>query len=57
MQSMYPDIYHQLLTYVEYGVRVPKYGHIEAKAFGTVKGPQVLSTNSYLRSSGINIYQ
>ena len=41
MQSMYPDIYHQLLTYVEYGVRVPKYGHIEAKAFGTVKGPQV----------------
>ena len=48
MQSMYPDIYHQLLTYVEYGVRVPKYGHIEAKAFGTVKGPQVLFTNSYL---------
>ncbi|XP_063438367.1 protein MON2 homolog isoform X1 [Mytilus trossulus] len=41
MQSMYPDIYHQLLTYVEYGVRVPKYGQIEAKAFGTVKGPQV----------------
>lgn len=41
MQSMYPDIYHQLLTYVEYGVKLPKYGQIEAKAFGTVKGPQV----------------
>lgn len=41
MQSMYPDIYQQLLTYVEYGVRVPKFGQIEAKAFGTVKGPQV----------------
>ncbi|KAJ8301796.1 hypothetical protein KUTeg_020783 [Tegillarca granosa] len=41
MQSMYPDIFQQLLTYVEYGVHVPKYGHIDAKAFGSVKGPQV----------------
>ncbi|XP_078340585.1 protein MON2 homolog isoform X4 [Crassostrea virginica] len=41
MQSMYPDIFDQLLTFVEFGVRVPKFGQIEAKAFGAVKGPQV----------------
>ncbi|KAK3102372.1 hypothetical protein FSP39_010884 [Pinctada imbricata] len=41
MQSMYPHIFEQLLIYIEYGVRVPKYGHLDAKAFGSVKGPQV----------------
>lgn len=41
MQSMYPDIFDQLLTFVEFGVRVPKFGQLEAKAFGAVKGPQV----------------
>ena len=41
MQSMYPDIYDQLLTYVEYGVHTPKFGKIETKAFGSVKGPTV----------------
>ena len=41
MQSMYPHIFEQLLTYIEYGVRVPKYGQLDAKAFGSVKGPQV----------------
>ncbi|XP_071082780.1 protein MON2 homolog [Haliotis cracherodii] len=41
MQSMYPDIFNQLLTFIQYGVRAPKYGGIETKAFGTVKGPQV----------------
>ncbi|XP_021343975.1 protein MON2 homolog isoform X2 [Mizuhopecten yessoensis] len=41
MQSMYPDIFHQLLTFIEYGVRVPKYGQLDARAFGSVKGPQV----------------
>ena len=43
MQSMYPDIYDQLLTYVEYGVHTPKFGKIETKAFGSVKGPTVSS--------------
>ncbi|XP_062616734.1 protein MON2 homolog isoform X2 [Saccostrea cucullata] len=41
MQSMYPDIFDQLLTFIEYGVRVPKFGQLDAKAFGAVKGPQV----------------
>ncbi|XP_078340584.1 protein MON2 homolog isoform X3 [Crassostrea virginica] len=43
MQSMYPDIFDQLLTFVEFGVRVPKFGQIEAKAFGAVKGPQIFT--------------
>ncbi|XP_053377564.1 protein MON2 homolog isoform X3 [Mercenaria mercenaria] len=41
MHTMYPDIYDQLLTYVDYGVRVPKFGKIETKQFGSVKGPTV----------------
>ena len=41
MQMMYPDIYDQLLTYIEYGVHTPKFGKIETKAFGSVKGPTV----------------
>ncbi|XP_036362919.1 protein MON2 homolog isoform X2 [Octopus sinensis] len=41
MQNMYPDLFDQLLIYIEYGVRPPKYGDIETKNFGSVKGPQV----------------
>ena len=42
MHNMYPDIYDQLLTYIDYGIRVPKFGKIETKQFGTVKGPMVI---------------
>ncbi|KAL4226462.1 Endocytosis and vacuole integrity protein [Mactra antiquata] len=41
MHTMYPDIFDQLLAYVDYGVRVPKFGKIETKQFGSVKGPTV----------------
>lgn len=41
MQSMYPNIFDQMLTFIEFGVRVPKFGQLDAKAFGAVKGPQV----------------
>jgi len=43
MHNMYPDIYDQLLTYIDYGIRVPKFGKIETKQFGTVKGPMVMN--------------
>ena len=46
MSNMYPDIFDQLLTYVDYGVRVPKFGKIETKQFGSVKGPTVCATKS-----------
>ncbi|ESO95637.1 hypothetical protein LOTGIDRAFT_188347 [Lottia gigantea] len=41
MNLMYPHIFDQLLTYSKFGVQAPKYGHLETKVFGTVKGPQV----------------
>ncbi|XP_052779500.1 protein MON2 homolog isoform X2 [Mya arenaria] len=41
MHNMYPDIFDQLLTYIDYGIRVPKFGKIETKQFGSVKGPTV----------------
>lgn len=41
MQNMYPDLFDQLLIYIEYGVKPPKYGDVETKNFGSVKGPQV----------------
>ncbi|XP_050413409.1 protein MON2 homolog [Patella vulgata] len=39
--TMFPEIFEQLLTYIKFGVQAPKYGHLETKVFGTVKGPQV----------------
>ncbi|KAK3580643.1 hypothetical protein CHS0354_013414 [Potamilus streckersoni] len=41
MQTMYADIFDLLLTYIEYGVKAPRFGRMETKTFGTVKGPQV----------------
>lgn len=53
MQSMYPDVFHQLLTFIEYGVRVPKYGHLDTKAFGSVKGPQVENSSQQILLANI----
>lgn len=41
LQSMYPDLFDQLLTCATFGVQAPSYGAIQAKSFGSVKGPQV----------------
>lgn len=41
MQATYPDIFHQLLTFITFGVAAPKYGDLEARSFGVVRGPQV----------------
>ena len=41
LQSMYPDLFDQLLTCATFGVHAPTYGAIQAKSFGSVKGPQV----------------
>ncbi|XP_052280395.1 protein MON2 homolog isoform X2 [Dreissena polymorpha] len=41
MHNMYPDIFDQLMTYVDYGIRVPKFGKIETKHIGSVRGPTV----------------
>lgn len=41
MQTMHPDLFDQLLTCATFGVQAPSYGAIQAKTFGTVKGPQV----------------
>ncbi|XP_076468992.1 protein MON2 homolog [Babylonia areolata] len=41
LQSMYPDLFEQLLTCATFGVQAPSYGAIQAKSFGSVKGPQV----------------
>ncbi|KAK7101826.1 protein MON2 homolog [Littorina saxatilis] len=41
LQSMYPDLFDQLLTCATFGVQAPSYGAIQAKSFNTVKGPQV----------------
>ncbi|KAL8578563.1 hypothetical protein ACOMHN_015019 [Nucella lapillus] len=41
LQSMYPDLLEQLLTCATFGVQAPSYGDIQAKSFGSVKGPQV----------------
>ncbi|XP_059169708.1 protein MON2 homolog [Physella acuta] len=40
MQATYPDIFHQLLTFITFGVNAPKFGDLEAKTFGIVRGPQ-----------------
>ncbi|XP_055882628.1 protein MON2 homolog isoform X4 [Biomphalaria glabrata] len=40
MQAMYPDIFQQLLTFVSFGVNTPKFGEMETKTFGIVRGPQ-----------------
>ncbi|CAH1783969.1 unnamed protein product [Owenia fusiformis] len=39
-KTMYPDLFGQLLTFIEYAVRPPKYGNIETKAVGSVRGMQ-----------------
>ena len=41
MQATYPDIFQQLLTFVTFGVNAPKFGDMETKTFGVVRGPQV----------------
>ncbi|KAK7482827.1 hypothetical protein BaRGS_00025993, partial [Batillaria attramentaria] len=41
LQAMHPDLFDQLLTCATFGVQAPSYGAIQAKAFGSVKGPQV----------------
>ncbi|XP_064632193.1 protein MON2 homolog isoform X2 [Lineus longissimus] len=41
MQSMYPDLFDQLLTFIEYAVRLPRYGKIDSKNINTVRGPSV----------------
>lgn len=41
MQKMYPDLFEQLLTFVEYSVKPPRYGNMETKTMGIVKGPSV----------------
>ena len=39
---MYPDFFSQLLTFIEYAVRPPRFGKVETKAAGAAKGgPQV----------------
>ncbi|KAK2183610.1 hypothetical protein NP493_305g02026 [Ridgeia piscesae] len=40
IQVMYPEVFHQLLTYVEYTVKPPKFGKVEAKSVSAVKGTQ-----------------
>ncbi|KAK3745647.1 hypothetical protein RRG08_015435 [Elysia crispata] len=40
MQATYPDIFQQLLTFVTFGVNAPKFGDMETKTFGVVRGPQ-----------------
>ncbi|CAL1538550.1 unnamed protein product, partial [Lymnaea stagnalis] len=40
MQATYPDIFQQLLTFITFGVNAPKFGDMEAKTFGIVRGPQ-----------------
>ena len=41
IQLMYPEIFDQLLTYVEYAVKPPKFGKVEAKSVTAIKGIQV----------------
>ncbi|PVD25080.1 hypothetical protein C0Q70_15578 [Pomacea canaliculata] len=41
LQAMYPALFDQLLTCVTFGVQAPSYGTIQAKAFGSIRGPQV----------------
>ncbi|XP_035827170.1 protein MON2 homolog [Aplysia californica] len=41
MQATFPDIFQQLLTFISFGVHAPKFGDLEAKTFGVVRGPQV----------------
>ena len=41
IQVMYPEVFDQLLTYVEYAVKPPKFGKVEAKSVTAVKGSQV----------------
>ncbi|XP_074659312.1 protein MON2 homolog [Tubulanus polymorphus] len=41
MQSMYPELFNQLLTFAEYAVKSPKYGIIDAKSINAVRGPSV----------------
>ena len=57
LQSMYPDLFDQLLTCATFGVHAPTYGAIQAKSFGSVKGPQVqqtLITSSSLTTSTVS---
>ena len=37
MQTMYPDLFEKLLTFVEYSVRPPRFGKVETKVYGTSK--------------------
>ncbi|XP_071818357.1 protein MON2 homolog isoform X3 [Apostichopus japonicus] len=40
MQSMYPAIFDQLLTFVTYSCQAPSFGHIETKAISKVSSKQ-----------------
>ena len=39
--TMYGDLFDQLLTFVGYAVRAPRFGKVEAKAAGSAKMVQV----------------
>lgn len=41
LPTMYPDLFDQLLTFVEYAVRPPKFGKVDAKSITTVVATQV----------------
>ncbi|KAH9494503.1 Endocytosis and vacuole integrity protein [Bulinus truncatus] len=41
MQATYPDIFQQLLTFITFGITAPKFGEMETKTFGIVRGPQL----------------
>ena len=41
MRVMCPDLFDQLLTFVEFSVRLPKFGKVDTKAVSVTKGSQV----------------
>ena len=55
MPKMYADLFQQLLTFVEFAVKPPKFGKVDAKSVSLMKTNQVIKhphVNQYLQIGG-----
>ena len=50
LPTMYPDLFDQLLTFVDYAVRPPKFGKVDAKSITAVTSAQVHHNGTKLLS-------